>query len=89
MVEECLLLDKSGTNCLRAAATFPYEPTPTLIAVVLSVVGLLLIAAAILWTIVRHKEKKLQRPRDAEANREERQTEKGGLKGKARATAST
>jgi hypothetical protein len=89
MVEECLQLDKSGTKCLRAPAAFPYSLTPTLVSIILSVVGLLFIAAAILWTILRHKEKKLQRPHDAEANREKRQTEKAGPSGKGRATVKT
>lgn len=73
MVEECLQLDSSGTTCLRTPINI--ELSSTVIAVVLSIVGLLAIAAVVLWTILRHKDRKPQHPHDAGADREKRQNE--------------
>ena len=69
MVEECLQLDQAGKECLRYPITF--ELTATTISVVLAVVGILGIAAVIIWTIIRHEQKQQQRTQDTEANREE------------------
>lgn len=69
MVEECLQLDQAGKECLRYPINF--ELTATTISAVLAIVGILTIAAVVIWTTIRHQLKQPQRTQDTEANREE------------------
>jgi flagellar basal body-associated protein FliL len=66
MIDECLRLNPSGTDCLQYPPTS--EQIHTIIIFVLSVVGIASIAAVIIWTIFRHRKKQQKRGKDTEVS---------------------
>lgn len=66
MVDKCLRLNPSGTDCLQYSPTF--EQIHTIIIVVLSVVGIASILTVIIWTIFRHKKKQQKSGKDIEVS---------------------
>lgn len=66
MIDECLRLNPSGTDCRQYPPTS--EQIHTIIIVVLSIVGIGSIAAVIIWTIFRHRKKRQKLAKDTEAS---------------------